>query len=270
VSTSTTPSTSTAGLGTPPWLAGLRERLTPARAREGAAANGRVYALLAAVALALGALSLLYPSTPTYDPWAWIIWGREVVHLDLQTTLGPSWKPLPVLCTAVFSLFGGIAPDLWLVAARAGAILAVLLAFRLAARLVGGRGVAAITAGLVGAVALVISSQYVRTMSLGNSEGLLVAFTLWGIERHLDGRYRQAFVLGFLAALLRPEIWPFLGVYGAWLWLIDRRALPLILGGFVLIPALWFPCENDTGYGATPVRVTLTGQSEFDGSDNLV
>jgi MFS family permease len=232
-------SASTTQLGASARLASLRERLTPARA-EHAATNGRVYALLAVAALAIGALSLLYPSTPTYDPWAWIVWGREIVELDLQTTGGPSWKPLPVLFTTVFSLFGSAAPDLWLIVARGGAVMAVLLAFRLGARLTGGRGVAAVTAGTVAAVALIISSQFVRTMSLGNSEGLLVAFALWAVERHLDGRYRQAFVLGFLAALLRPEVWPFLGVYGAWLVLIDRRSLWLVISGFLLVPVLWF------------------------------
>jgi hypothetical protein len=234
-------STSTAQLDSRSWLATLRERLTPAASARAAATNGRVYALLAAAALALGALSLLYPSTPTYDPWAWIVWGREIVHIDLQTTGGPSWKPLPVLFTIVFSLFGSAAPDLWLVVARGGGILAVLLAFRLGARLTSRAwSVASVTAGLVAAVALVISSEFVRAMTLGNSEGLLVAFALWGIERHLDGRYRQAFVLGFLAALLRPEVWPFLGLYGLWLLLVDRRALWLVVAGFVLIPALWF------------------------------
>jgi hypothetical protein len=229
-------------VGTPSWLATLRERLTPPAAAREAATDGRVYALLAAAALALGALSLLYPSTPTYDPWAWIVWGREIVHIDLQTTGGPSWKPLPVLFTIPFSLFGSAAPDLWLVVARGGAILAVLLAFRLGARLTerDGWSVASITAGLVAAVALVISSQFVRTMSLGNSEGLMVAFALWAVERHLDGKYRQAYVLVFLASLLRPEIWLFLGLYGLWLLLIDRRALALVAGGGVLTLALWF------------------------------
>ncbi len=231
--------TSTAELGSSPaWLVTLRERLTP-RARE-VATNGRVYALLAAAALALGALSLLYPSTPTYDPWAWIIWGREVAHIDLQTTGGPSWKPLPVMLTTVFSLFGEASPDLWLVVARGGALLAVMLAFRLAWRLTGGNGVAAATAGVVGAVALIISSQFVRTMALGNSEGLMVAFALWAIERHLDGKYRQAFVLVFLASLLRPEIWLFMGAYGLWLMLVDRRTVWLVVSLGVLSIALWF------------------------------
>jgi hypothetical protein len=228
----------TAQIGSASWLDALRRRLTPA-ARE-TAANGRVYGALVAVSLALGAFSLLFPSTPTYDPWAWILWGREILHLDLQTTGGPSWKPFPVIFTTVFALFGEAAPDLWLIIARGGAVLAVLLAFRLAWRLTGGGGVAAATAGVVGAVALIISSQFVRTMALGNSEGLMVAFTLWGIERHLDGKYRQAFVLAFLASLLRPEIWPFMGAYGLWLILIDRRALWLVIWGGVLTLALWF------------------------------
>lgn len=145
-----------------------------------------------------------------------------------------------MIFTTIFSLFGEASPDLWLVVARGGAVLAVMLAFRLAWRLTGGGGVAAATAGIVGAVALIISSQFVRTMALGNSEGLMVAFTLWGIERHLDGRYRQAFVLAFLASLLRPEIWPFMGAYGLWLLLIDRRALWLVASGAVLTLALWF------------------------------
>ena len=55
----------------------------------------RFYLLLAAVALLIAALSLLIPSTPSYDPWAWLVWGSEIVHLDLHTTGGPSWKPLP-------------------------------------------------------------------------------------------------------------------------------------------------------------------------------
>jgi len=234
--------TSTAELGSPTWLELLRARLTPATAaaRE-TASSGRFYALLVAASLALGALSLLYPSTPTYDPWAWIIWGREIAHLDLHTSGGPSWKPLPVLFTTVFSVFGEASPNLWLVIARGGAALSVLLAFNLAARLTGRRlSVPAVVAGLVAAGALLTSSGFVRTMTLGDSEGLLVAFVLWGIERHLDGRYRQAFVLGFLAALLRPEVWPFVGLYGLWLLLIDRRALWLVVAGFALIPVLWF------------------------------
>ena len=44
------------------------------------------------------------------------------------------------------------------------------------------------------------------------------ALALWAFERHLDGRRDHALYLGFAAALLRPEVWPFLGLYGLWLW----------------------------------------------------
>jgi len=40
--------------------------------------------------LALAALTLLLPSVPTTDPWGWIVWGRQVLHLDLNTVAGPA------------------------------------------------------------------------------------------------------------------------------------------------------------------------------------
>src|SRR5687768_14624182 len=153
----------------------------------------RPIALLALACVAVAALSLLGPSTPTYDPWAWIIWGREVVHLDLVTEGGPSWKPLPILFTAPFALVGdGPAPELWILVARAGGLLAIAMAYRLAARLAGP------VAGVIAALALLLADEYVFNFGRGNSEGLLVALCLLALERHLDGRRRDAFVLGFL------------------------------------------------------------------------
>jgi hypothetical protein len=190
--------------------------------------------LLVAACVAIAALTLLFPSAPTYDPWSWIIWGREIAHLDLVTSQGPSWKPLPVLFTTVFSLFGSWAPDLWLVVARAGAIAAVVLAFRVSRRLGGG-----IVGGVAAAAALAIAPWWIRNAALGNSEGLIVAFLLATIDRHLAGDRRAAFLLAVCAGLLRPEAWPFLGLYGAWL--LWRRELParLILGAGAGVVALW-------------------------------
>src|SRR4051794_10773187 len=193
---------------------------------------------LIAGCVALAALSLLLPSTPTYDPWAWIIWGREVVHLDLSTVGGPSWKPLPVLFTAPFSLFGDAAPDLWLAIARAGGLLALAMAFRLARRLAGGRW--GLVAGAVAVLALLTSTGYIRAVWPGNSEGLLLAFLLWAIDSHISGRREQAFILGALAALLRPETWPFLGAYGLWLAWRNPRARKLVIGSAVVLLAVWF------------------------------
>jgi hypothetical protein len=190
--------------------------------------------LLVAGCVALAALTLLLPSAPTYDPWAWIIWGREIAHLDLVTTSGPSWKPLPVLFTTVFSFFGSAAPALWLVVARAGAIAAIVLAFRVARRLGGG-----VVGGVAAAAALAIAPWWIRNAALGNSEGLIVAFVLGAIDRELAGRRGWAFALAVCAGLLRPEVWPFLGLYG--LFLLWRRALPVhvVLGAGAAVVALW-------------------------------
>ena len=79
--------------------------------------------------LVLAALSLLLPSEPSYDPSAWLVWGRELAHFQLDTTGGPSWKPLPVAFTTLVAPLGeldrGLPPALWLVVARAGALLAL-------------------------------------------------------------------------------------------------------------------------------------------------
>ena len=224
-----------------PVLGRLRARVLAAPSPAG---PGRPIALLALACLTLAVLSLLGPSTPTYDPWAWIIWGREVIHLDLVTTDGPSWKPLPILFTAPFSLVGdGPAPELWLVVARTGGLLAIAMAFRLGARLAGP------VAGAIAAVSLTLADEFVRNFARGNSEGLLVAFCLLALERHLDGRRRDAFLLGFLAGLLRPEVWPLWGLYGLWLVAVEWRGRPpwrtiaLVGGTGLLTLVVWFMPE---------------------------
>ena len=196
--------------------------------------------------LALAALSLLLPSVPTYDPWSWIVWGREVAHLDLDTTGGPSWKPLPVLFTTVFSATGAIddsiPPLLWLWVARTGTLLALALVFRLARRLVG-PGWQGVTAGLVAAAALACTPQWLRYAAHGNEAPLAVAAMLWAVERHLDGSRRAALALGLVACLMRPEVFPFLALYAVWAWRAEPAARRVIVGGAVVLPLLWLVPE---------------------------
>ncbi len=54
---------------------------------------------LLAACLGLATLSPLPPSELSYDPLAWVVWGREIAHLGLDTSGGPSWKPLLVAFT---------------------------------------------------------------------------------------------------------------------------------------------------------------------------
>lgn len=219
-------------------LAGIRPASGRPASAPPASGSTTIWLLLAAC-LALAALSLLLPSAPTYDPWSWINWGREIAQLDLNTVSGPSWKPLPVVFTTLFSFAGDGAPALWLIVARAGALLAMVMAYRLAFRLVGGAA-GGRAAGVFAAVAVVLIGGWVHTVALGNSEGLLVALALWAVERHLDGRTDHALALAVGAALLRPETWPFLGLYAGYLWLWEPRRRLLVALLLPLIPLLWF------------------------------
>jgi hypothetical protein len=213
----------------------------PSRQRApGPPASGRPrpWRLLLVACVALAALAHLLPAGPTYDPWAWITWGREITELDLDTRTGPSWKPLPVLFTTPFALAGdGAAPELWLVVAQAGGLLAFAFTYRLAARLAGW------PAGLIAAGGLVLADEFIRNFARGNSEGLLVGLCLWAVERHLDGRRRDAFLLGVAAGLLRPELWPFLLLYGLWLMWTEPRTRLLVLASGALTVVAWLVPE---------------------------
>lgn len=199
----------------------------------------------AALALGLAALSLTLPYLPVYDPWGWLVWGRELAHLDLATAAGPSWKPLPVLIDAPLSLLGGAAPDAWLLIARTGWLAAPLLAGWLAARLAGAevgrwRVVAAVLAAASVALTGDAFTPPVRQFTGGLSEPLLVALVLGAVGAGMAERSRAALWLGVAASLLRPECWPFLA---AWAWRETRRdpgLRPQALAAAVLIPIAWF------------------------------
>jgi hypothetical protein len=212
--------------------------LRPAWARAARAVPLGGLGAIVAASIVLALLSLLLPTTPTYDPFSWLIWGREVLHLDLDTEFGPSWKPLPVLFTTVFALVPDAAPDLWVAVARAGAIAAVALAFRVASRLGGGP-----VGGLVAAACLAVSTDFLRFAAIGDSEGLLVALLLAGADLHLSGRRRAALWVMFAACLLRPEAWPFAVAYAAWLWRRDRTLTKTIATMVVAGVVLWFGPE---------------------------
>ena len=48
-------------------------------------------------------------------------------------------------------------------------------------------------------------------MMLGYSEGVMTAAFLIAVERAWDGHHRQAFALGIIPCLDRPEVWLHVG-----------------------------------------------------------
>ncbi len=221
--------------------------------------------------MALAAVSLLLPWDLSFDPWGWVLWGREITssNIPFSTAVYPAWKPLAVIFTTPFSLLGDAAPDLWLLVARSGALIGVVFAYRLGARL-GGR-----VGGVAAAAGLLLLPESLRYFAGGTSESLLVALVMGAIDRHLDGRRGQALGLGFAAALLRPETWPFLLAYAV----VYTRGRPrrlVVVGLLALaVPLLWFVPEwigaGDPFYGAWVARVSMeAGQTQRLASPELV
>ena len=195
-------------------------------------AFGRAALCGGCVALAVASLAL--PSAPSFDPWAWLVFGKELATPGpgFSTVAHTGWKPLAVLFTAPLSLAGSAAPSLWLVVVRVAGLAALTLAFRLAARAGGA------IAGVLAALALLAGSDWLRYLSAGNVEPLVVALMLGAIELHLAPAAGSAFLLVALAGLARPEVWLLVIAYAAYLLLSERRWWPLALG----IPgmfALW-------------------------------
>src|ERR1700761_5661443 len=149
--------------------------------------NGWVYLAIIGLALIAAAVSLRLPTTPNYDPWVWLLWGREIVHGQLSTTGGPTLKPLALVLTAIVAPFGSAAPNLWLAIARAGSLAATTLAFLLTARLSRdavtalprpiGLAVAAL-AGIAAAGGVLMLQSFIYVTAQGYSEGVLLTVLL--------------------------------------------------------------------------------------------
>ena len=200
---------------------------------------------------------------PSYDPWAWLLWGREIAHGTLSTAEGPAFKPLPVAVTALLAPLGEAAPAAWVIAARTGAVLAVLLAFRL------GRDLAGTAAGAVAGVAVAFTGDLIGYSAAGAEPGWTIALALAGVEAWRAGRPRAALACGVGCALLRVEAWPFLLAFGILLWRRRPQDRALLAACAVAVPALWFVPEllgsGDVLRSGSRARVPNPGQPATEG-----
>jgi hypothetical protein len=182
---------------------------------------------------------------PSYDGFGFLVWGKQVLHWNLNTDGAPSWKPLPFLFTLPYALAGRGQMWLWMGTAVAGAVLGSVFAARVAFRLTGpapDRRYAPYVAGAFAGIGLLGINTLMHLVLIANSDALIVAALLAAIDCHLAGRYRLAFGMLVLASLGRPEAWVFAGLYGLWLmWKVPTAATRLmVIAGLVFIPAFWF------------------------------
>ena len=195
--------------------------------------------------LVLFSTALVYWSDtrPGYDPYGWLIWGYQTLHLNLDLGGAPSWKPLTWVFTVPYSLFGHGALRLWMITsvsiALSGGIFAGRIAYRLTRSGSESRWPAIAAAVVAGFGVLGIQDYFHYVLSV-QSDPMIVSMVLGAIDCHLSGHPRWAFALGVLGSLGRPEVWPFLGLYTIWAWLKVPKMRWMIVAGIALIPALWF------------------------------
>jgi hypothetical protein len=188
---------------------------------------------------------------PGYDPYGWLVWGRQALHGRLDLGGAPSWKPLPFLFTLPFALTGGDELWLWMVTAIAVSLAGCLLGASIAYRIVcdmgsragGGGVVARITpaaAAVVAGLGVLEIQTYMHYILSVQSDPMITTFCLAAIDAHLRGRYRWALAFLALASLGRPEVWPFLVLEALWCWarVPGIRYSPLVALGVVV--GLWF------------------------------
>jgi hypothetical protein len=201
-----------------------------------------VVALLAASVAFVAIVGL----RPSFDPYGWLVWGHQTLHGHLNTDAAPSWKPLTFIFAVPFALFGHAAVWLWTVTAVAGTLGGAVFGARIAYRLtasdvnVGQRRWAPAVAGAVAGVGVLGINTYSHWTLIANSDPLNVTLLLAAIDAHLSRRPRLAFAVLALAALGRPEVWPFAGLYAGWLWVRVPAARPWAVLGLVVIAAAWF------------------------------
>ena len=226
---------------------------SPRRPREPSAPGvlARYPWILAAIGLlGLSLVIVLWArARPGYDPYGWLVWGKLSLHLKLDTNGAPSWKPLPFLFTVPFSLAGHYSLWLWMVFSLAVSLSGPIFAWRIAFRLTGAepeRRYASYAAGLAAAAFMFLMQDSVGRLTFthyvlsSESDTMIVALCLAAIDCHLSGRHRWAFWMWWLASLGRPEVWPFCGLAGLWLWRENPRYRRWLYAALAGLAFFWF------------------------------
>ena len=101
----------------------------PQRGRVGELMRAQRAPLIAIAVLVLAALIVVWARTrPGYDPYGWLVWGRQTIKGALDTNAAPSWKPLPYLFTLPYALAGHYQLWLWMITSVAISLSGVVFA----------------------------------------------------------------------------------------------------------------------------------------------
>jgi hypothetical protein len=191
----------------------------PGRASAGGSSTWArpTWAKLAFALLCVAALTgyFAFPTYPTYDSFYALLWGRDLLHLqlpDFGVYRGPTEHPLAIAFGLLCSLCGRGGARL-MVLGSIGSFVALAAGIYRLTRLCFGTLVAVLAA------ALLLSRLFDANLAAqGYLDLTYVALIVWAtaLEVERSRRGTPVFVLLAAAGLLRPDAWVLSGAY--WLW----------------------------------------------------
>jgi hypothetical protein len=207
-----------------------------------AGTSAGLWARIAFVAMCVAALVgyLTFPTFPTYDSFYALLWGRDLLHLqlpDFGIYRGPTEHPLAIAFGALCSLFGQGGARLAVLGSIGSFVAAVAGMYRL------GRLCFGPLVGLLAAL-LLLSRFYIENLAAqGYLDISYIALVLWAVALEVQRPRRGLPVFTLLAAagLLRPDAWVLSGVYWLWCsWRADNATRARYLALAAIAPLVWF------------------------------
>ena len=181
------------------------------------------------------------------DANSWLVWAGQLAQgHSINFSVGPSWKPLPVLLSLPFEFLSSqLAAHLWLWFVRFCLFATSLLLFDLTRKEWGLLG------GAVAALLPLAIGPWLTAGIAGMSEPVLIAASLAAITAGTSGRPRLALGFAIAAGLVRPEVWVFVLLWLTWRMLKDGEPLGTAaregLGALSIWFVLWFVLPISAG-----------------------
>jgi hypothetical protein len=201
------------------------------------------YGLLAAGALTVVAVFLVFRTYPNYDTYYTLVWGKELANWqlpDYDVLRTPTPHPLSTFVGWALAPFGTASDRILVLASLFGLLGFYVATFVFTERLMG-RAIALI------AVAVMLTRTDMQLLALRAMFDLPFYLLIFGAAvlelRRPRGGWPVLAAL-CLAGLLRPEAWLLAGVY--WLWLAPATPRPALIryaAAVVAAPLIWIACD---------------------------
>ena len=180
--------------------------------------NVETFARVAFVAICVILLVgfFVYPLYPTFDAYFALLWGRDVLHLQMPVFDGwryPTEHPLAILLGGLLSLFGHSGDRLWTAMSLVAYTSMLWGVYRLA------RGAFTPLIGVIASALLLANVNFLFLAIRGYIDVIYMALIIWAgvLENERPRRGTPVFLLLLAAGLIRPEGWVLAGLY--WLWM---------------------------------------------------